>query len=71
MEELLRANLIPQGLPVTSQSVLLLERKGASLRRTRERTGLNLRHIVKWRERFRLGGVDALVDRPRSGRPDA
>ena len=68
MEELLRANLIPQGIARRIQSVLLLS-KGASLRRTRERTGLNLRHIVKWRERFRLGGVDALVDRPRSGRP--
>ena len=68
MEELLRANLIPQGIARRIQSVLLLS-KGASLRRTRERTGLNLRHIVKWRERFRLGGVDALVDRPGSGRP--
>lgn len=68
MEELLRANLMPQGIARRIQSVLLLS-KGASLRRTRERTGLNLRHIVKWRERFRLGGVDALVDRPRSGRP--
>jgi|SRR5712692_2809939 len=68
MEELLRARLIPQGIARRIQTVLLLS-KGSSLRRIRERTGLNLRHIVKWRERFRLGGVDALVDRPRPGRP--
>jgi transposase len=68
MEELLRSRLIPQGIARRIQSVLLLS-KGSSLRRIRECTGLNLRHIVKWRERFRLGGVDALVDRPRPGRP--
>lgn len=68
MEELLRARLIPQGIARRLQSVLLLS-KGASLRQTRERTGLNLRHIVKWRERFATGGLDSLVDRPRPGRP--
>src|SRR6266498_2861457 len=68
MEELLRARLIPQGIARRLQSVLLLS-KGASLRQTRERTGLNLRHIAKWRERFATGGLDSLVDRPRPGRP--
>jgi hypothetical protein len=59
MEELLRASLIRQGIARRIQSVLLLS-KGYSLRRTRERTGLNLRHIVKWRERFGLGGGGCL-----------
>jgi transposase len=68
MEELLRARLIPQGIARRIQSVLLLS-KGSSLRQIREGTGLNLRHIVKWRERFGSGGVEALADRPRPGRP--
>src|SRR5438552_18498229 len=68
MKELLRARLIPQGIARRIQSVFLLS-EGASLRQTRQRTGLNLRHIVKWRERFASGGLEALVDRPRPGRP--
>jgi transposase-like protein len=55
MEELLRTRLIPQGIARRIQSVLLVS-EGASLRQTRERTGLNLRHILKWRERFATGG---------------
>lgn len=69
MEELLRARLIPQGIARRLRAVLLLA-EGSSLRQTRQRTGLNLRHIVKWRERFQDQGIEGLVvDQPRSGRP--
>jgi len=68
MEELLRARLLPYGIARRLRALLLLE-SGASLRVTRAQTGLNLRHIVKWRERFRASGVEGLVDQPRSGRP--
>jgi transposase len=68
MEELQRARSIPQGIARRVSALLLLS-EGASLRRTRASTGLNLRHIVKWRERFADGGLEALVDRPRPGRP--
>jgi hypothetical protein len=67
MEELLRARLIPHGIARRLTALLLLG-EGASLRTARAKTGLNLRHIVKWRERFAQSGVEGLVDRPRSGR---
>lgn len=68
MQELLRARLLPHGIARRLRALLLLD-EGASLRTTRAQTGLNLRHIVKWRERFAQSGVEGLVDRPRSGRP--
>ena len=68
MEELLRARLLPQGIARRLRAVLLLA-QGSSLRKTRQDTGLNLRHIVKWRERFQSQGLEGLVDQPRSGRP--
>ena len=68
MEELLRARLIPNGIARRVKAVLLLS-EGASLRSTRVATGLQLRHIVKWRERFAAQGLAGLVDQPRPGRP--
>lgn len=68
MEELLRARLIPHGIARRLRALLLLG-GGASLRATRAQTGLNLRHIVKWRERFAESGLEGLVDQPRCGRP--
>jgi putative transposase len=68
MEEVLRARLIPNGIARRVKAVLLLS-QGASLRSTRATTGLNLRHIVKWRERFTARGLEGLVDQPRPGRP--
>lgn len=68
MEELLRARLIPHGIARRVKAILLLG-EGASLRKVRAATGLNLRHIVKWRERFAAHGVEGMVDQPRPGRP--
>lgn len=68
MEELLRARLIPNGLVRRVKAVLLLS-EGASLRGTRAVTGLQLRHLAKWRERFAAEGLDGLLDRARPGRP--
>src|SRR5437667_12647526 len=68
MEERLRARLIPHGIARRLKALLLLG-EGVSLRTTRAQTGLNLRHIVKWRERFAQSGIEGLVDRPRPGRP--
>jgi transposase len=68
MEELLRARLLPHGIARRLSALLLLS-EGASLRSVRAHTGLQLRHIVKWRERFTATGVEGLVDRPRPGRP--
>jgi hypothetical protein len=69
MEEVLRARVMPNGIVRRVKAVLLLS-EGASLRSTRAVTGLNLRHIVKWRERFAAEGLEGLVDQPRSGRPN-
>ena len=68
MEELLRARLLPHGIARRLSALLLLS-EGASLRSVRAHIGLQLRHIVKWRERFAATGVEGLVDRPRPGRP--
>jgi putative transposase len=68
MEELLRTRLLPHGIARRLSALLLLS-EGASLRSVRAHTGLQLRHIVKWRERFAAAGVEGLVDRPRPGRP--
>ncbi len=68
LEELLRARLIPNGIARRVKAVLLLS-AGASLRSTRTATGLQLRHLVKWRERFALHGLEGLADQPRPGRP--
>lgn len=68
MEELLRARLIPNGIARRVKAVLLLS-EGASLRGARALTGLQLRHIVKWRQRFAAQGLEGLVDQPRPGRP--
>lgn len=68
LEELLRARLIPNGIARRVKAVLLLS-AGASLRSTRAATGLQLRHLVKWRERFALHGLEGLADQPRPGRP--
>lgn len=68
LEEVLRARLVPNGIARRVKAILLLS-EGASLRSTRVVTGLNLRHIVKWRERFAAEGLEGLVDQPRPGRP--
>src|SRR5260370_19127180 len=57
IDELLRARLLPHGIARRLSALLLLS-EGASLRSARAQTGLQLRHIVKWRERFAAMGVE-------------
>ncbi len=64
MEEPVRARLIPNGIARRVKAVLLLS-AGASLRSKRAATALQLRHLVKWRERFAAQGLEGLVHRPR------
>jgi transposase len=42
---------------------------GFTLSRAAEAVGRTKRTVFNWVERFREGGVEALRDRPRSGRP--
>ena len=49
--------------------VILLSLEGISLDGIEEKTGLSRKVVNKWRNRFRLLGVDGLKDAPRSGKP--
>jgi len=47
----------------------LLAAEGQSNSEISRRVGVSLPTVRAWRQRYRTGGLDALADRPRSGRP--
>ena len=49
--------------------VVLMASEGLSSPVIGEAVGLNRNRVDAWRRRYAKGGVDALADRPRSGRP--
>lgn len=46
-----------------------LARKGLACRRVMDATGAAQRTVFGWIAKYNRGGIDELLDRPRSGRP--
>lgn len=68
LERWQRASAGPAGLARRARAVLLLA-GGASGVAVAHRTGYGVVQVSRLRQRFARGGVAALADRPRSGRP--
>lgn len=49
--------------------IVLLSAEGLPAETIAERVGCSRPTVVQWRQRYALGGVEALTDRPRSGAP--
>ena len=63
-----RSSTIPAGLAQRARMVLLAA-EGASNAEVGRRVGVSLPTVHSWRVRYVTGGLAALDDRPRSGRP--
>ena len=50
-------------------TIVVLAARGRSNARIADQTRMHLDTVRRWRGRFAEGGLDALVDRPRTGRP--
>ncbi len=49
--------------------IVLLAAEGVPLERIGRQLGVDRNGVRTWVDRYRAGGIDALQDRPRSGRP--
>jgi transposase len=49
--------------------IVLESAEGGGTTRVAKRLGVSRPTVIAWRERYRTGGIDALSDQPRSGRP--
>lgn len=68
---LLRQNISPSSeVRLAERSLIVLTADGRSFVDTARLTGHSLMTVRKWCRRFRDGGIDALRDAARSGRPD-
>ena len=70
--EVLRRHVRSKSLParvVERARIVLLAREGLSADAIAERVGCSRPTVVKWRQRFDRGGLEALADAPRSGAP--
>ncbi len=63
-----RSSTIPAGLAQRAR-IVLLAAEGASSVEVGRRVGVSLPTVHSWRVRYATGGLAALDDRPRSGRP--
>src|SRR4051812_16919229 len=68
LERWVRSSTIPGGLAQRARIVLLVA-DGVSNVEIAERLGVSKPTVTSWRDRYRDGGLAALDDRPRSGRP--
>jgi len=68
LREWTRSWTIPAGLPQRARSVSLAA-EGTSSAEVSRRVGVSLPTVRSWRVRYASGGLMALDDRPRSGRP--
>ncbi len=68
LAELARLPSVPSGLAKRARIVLLAAegRPNAQIART---VGVSRPTVIGWRDRYRQGGIPALEDEPRSGRP--
>ena len=49
--------------------ILLATAEGEGTSQVARRLGVSRPTVIAWRQRYRFGGIDALIDAPRSGRP--
>ena len=68
LERWVRSSTIPAGLAQRAR-IVLLAADGVSNVEISERLGVSKPTVTSWRDRYRDGGIAALDDRPRSGRP--
>ena len=68
LEAMLRSNSIRAGLASRAR-IVLLAAEGLPNAEIARRTGTSRPTVVDWRARYVAGGVAALQDQPRSGRP--
>jgi hypothetical protein len=57
-------------LAVRARIVLACAERGASNAQVARDLGLSVATVRRWRTAFARGGLDALLDAPRDGRPD-
>ncbi len=70
LEGVVRRTTAAAGL-VRRARIVLLVAEGEPLDRIARRLGVRPNVVRTWADRYRAGGLDALRDRPRSGRPRA
>ncbi len=63
-----RASSMPAGL-VRRARIVLLAADGVGTGEIVERVGVSKPTVIEWKRRYGEGGIEALDDRPRSGRP--
>ncbi len=68
LEAVLRASTAPVSLVVRSR-IVLLAAEGLANAEIARRLGVSGPTVLTWRQRYRTGGIAALGDLPRSGRP--
>ena len=68
LQTVIRSTRSPAGW-VRRARVLLLLAEGLSVRRVEAETGMSLRRVVHWKQRFQQEGLDGLLDAARPGRP--
>jgi hypothetical protein len=70
LEGIVRRTTAPVGL-VRRARIVLLVAEGKTLDQIARQVGVRPNVVRTWADRYRTGGLDALEDRPRSGRPRA
>jgi transposase len=68
LQAVIRSTRSPAGW-VRRAQVLLLLAEGHSVRRVEAQTGMSLRRVVYWKQRWQQEGLDGLLDAARPGRP--
>jgi transposase len=68
LRSLTRSSQAPAGLAQRAR-ILLLAAEGVPNARIGRQVGVSTPTVLAWRNRYEAGGVDALVDLPRAGRP--
>ncbi len=68
LEGLTRRPAVPLGVARRAW-IVLLAAEGVPLDRIARQVGLDRNGVRMWADRYRVGGLEALRDRPRSGRP--
>lgn len=64
----IRSSSLEAGLAERAR-IVTLAAEGLANTEIAERLGITRPTVILWRGRYELGGIDALADRPRSGRP--
>ena len=68
LDKLARLPSVPSGLAKRARMILLAA-DGVPNAEIARRTGVSRPTVISWRDRYRQGGIAALDDAPRSGRP--